>query len=152
VIPIADCVTTPAASPEFTCDLGATVSWAGGDTVDVTVPVVGAAASNNSVNRATLNANFNGQPVSVEDTAAVNVTVPRLRVTKLGPGLDVQAGQTFPFTITAGVAGDETVNPLILVDELQSTDLKFVAPMPPSELLLSVLGQLFPAELYSDLE
>jgi hypothetical protein len=87
------------------------------------------------VNKAILSANFNGQPVNVEDTASVNVTVPKLRVTKLGPGLDVQAGQTFPFTITAGVAGDETVNPLILVDELQSTDLKFVAPMPPSEML-----------------
>ncbi|WIA38754.1 hypothetical protein OEZ86_002047 [Tetradesmus obliquus] len=36
------------------------------------------------------------------------------------------------FTFTAGVAGDESVNPLIIVDELQSADLKFVAPMPPN--------------------
>jgi hypothetical protein len=129
----ADCVTTPAASPEFTCDLGATVVWAGGDSVDVTIPVVAGTAAGSFTNKGTLTATVNGQTVSLDDTASVNVTVPRLKVTKLGPGLDVQAGQTFPFTITAGVAGEESVNPLIIVDELQSTDLKFVAPMPPSE-------------------
>lgn len=110
--------------------------WVGGDKVDITVPVLaGPAAANNIVNKATISATYKGQPITLDDTAAVNVTVPKLKITKLGPGLDVQAGQTFPFTVTAGVAGDESVNPLIIVDELQSADLKFVAPMPPSEWL-----------------
>jgi hypothetical protein len=104
--------------------------------------VAGSAAANNLVNTATITATVNGQIISLDDTAAVNVTVPRLKITKLGPGLDVQAGQTFPFTLTAGVAGDESVNPLIIVDELQSTDLKFVAPMPPSECSLHLLHKL----------
>ncbi|KAF6262366.1 hypothetical protein COO60DRAFT_1636040 [Scenedesmus sp. NREL 46B-D3] len=102
-----------------------------GDTVDVTVPVVaGASAASNLVNTANMTAVINGQTISVDDTAAVTVAVPRLKITKLGPGLDVQAGQAFPFTITVGVAGQEPVNPLILVDELQSPNLKFVAPLP----------------------
>lgn len=36
----ADCTTTPSTSPEFTCNLGATTTWAAGDIIRVTVPVV----------------------------------------------------------------------------------------------------------------
>lgn len=39
---IAGCVTTASAKPEFVCNLGANVTWAKGDSVRVTVPIVAA--------------------------------------------------------------------------------------------------------------
>lgn len=129
----AACVTTPSTSPEIACDLGA-VSWTAGDFVIVTVPVIaGSTAGVNLVNRATVNATLNGRNIILDDTASVNVTAPLLKVSKIGPGVPVAANVTFPWTLTAGVTGDVPVNPLIVVDELPNTDIKFVAPIPSSE-------------------
>lgn len=110
------------------------VSWTAGDFVIVTVPVIaGSTAGVNLVNRATVNATLNGRNIILDDTASVNVTAPLLKVSKIGPGVPVAANVTFPWTLTAGVTGDVPVNPLIVVDELPNTDIKFVAPIPSSE-------------------
>jgi hypothetical protein len=118
---------------EITCDLGAAVNWIAGDHVDVVVPVIaGSSAAEGLVNRATINANLQGRPITLDDTAVVDVTVPALKVNKVGPGVSVPAGTQFPWTITAGVTGG-VVNPLIVVDELPNTGIKFVTPIPTSE-------------------
>jgi hypothetical protein len=98
------------------------------------VPVIaGNTAGTNLVNKATITATLAGRTLTLDDTAAVTVTVPVLKVSKLGPGVTVAANTSFPWTITAGVTGDASVNPLIMVDELPSTDIKFVPPVPNSK-------------------
>jgi hypothetical protein len=53
-------VTTPASSPEITCNLGAAVTWAAGDIIRVTVPVVaGQNAGQTYTNKATVIDNKN---------------------------------------------------------------------------------------------
>jgi hypothetical protein len=88
------------------------------------------------VNTATIRADDGDQIVNSTANATVsvvagtaNATRPTLKVTKVGPKQNVKPGDVFSFNVTAGVANG-TANPLILVDELQSTDVKFVAPIP----------------------
>jgi hypothetical protein len=136
----AACVTTADRSPEITCDLGSSTNWTLDDTVTVTVPVIAAnTTANNStlVNSATITAAVGNQTVNSTATATVRVTTstaPTLKVTKSGPAGTVKPGESFTFNVTAGVARDGPVNPLILVDELQSTELKFEAPLPAGRL------------------
>jgi hypothetical protein len=132
----AACVTTPGTSPEFTCSLG-DVIWSANDTVNVTVPVIANSSTNATlVNTATITADGGNQIVNSTGNATVNVvagtnnaTRPTLKVVKSGPKQNVKPGDVFSFNVTAGVANG-TANPLILVDELQSADVKFVAPLP----------------------
>jgi hypothetical protein len=131
---LAACVTNANnTSGEIVCDLGASVNWIGGDSVFVVIPVIaGSSAAEGLVNRATINANLQGRPITLDDTAEVDVTIPALKVNKVGPGVSVPANTQFPWTITAGVTNG-VVNPLIVVDELPSTDIKFVTPIPTSK-------------------
>jgi hypothetical protein len=136
---LAACVTNANnTSGEISCDLGASVSWIGGDSVDVVVPVIaGSSAAEGLVNRATINATLQGRPVTLDDTATVDVILPRLKVNKVGPGVSVPANTSFPWTITAGATAG-VVTPLIVVDELPNTDIKFVTPIPTSKWLRKV--------------
>jgi hypothetical protein len=129
----AACVTNvTATSGEIVCSLG-TTSWVGGDSVEVVVPVIaGSTAALDLVNRATVTATLQGRQITLNDTASVDVTLPVLKISKIGPGVTVPAGVPFPWTISAGVTGG-VVNPLIVVDELPNTDIKFVTPIPTSE-------------------
>lgn len=126
-----------AVSASLVCDMGDTLTWHQGDYISVTVPVKGGTTNGTFVNNATetvlyqpSNPRIPPRNITLSSSAPATVQVPALQVTKLGPGFDVTAGATFTFYVTAGVVGEVPVTPLILVDELQSTDLKFVGPLP----------------------
>jgi hypothetical protein len=129
-------VTALGTSPEFTCNLG-NVTWIQNDTVNITVPVIANSSANTTlVNTATITADGGEQIVNSTANATVdvvagtsNATRPTLKVVKSGPKQTVKPGDVFSFNVTAGVANG-TANPLILVDELQTADIKFVAPLP----------------------
>jgi hypothetical protein len=134
--PSTACDTTIGRTPEIICDLGALTNWTLDDTINVKVPVIANSSTSGSlVNSATITANAGNQTVNSTANATVSVTVnnattPTLEVTKTGPGASVRPGEVFTFNVTAGVARDGPVNPVFLVDELQSTYLKFEAPIP----------------------
>lgn len=65
------CDTTAGSSPEFTCDLGAAVTWKVGDKVKLSVPVIAPiTAANGLINTATV---VDDQGRRANDTAPVNV-------------------------------------------------------------------------------
>ncbi|WIA18464.1 hypothetical protein OEZ85_009921 [Tetradesmus obliquus] len=149
---------TATTEASYTCDLGATTTWQRGDRIKLLVPSVASTVAVPLVNRATVSdntgRNANASATVIADTPNIPQSVLRIdktgpltavspgqaftftirvdfdQVSKIGPGVPVAANVTFPWTLTAGVTGDVPVNPLIVVDELPNTDIKFVAPIP----------------------